>query len=73
MELQFLQNEVTSFLRQRRGSTFTKPEIALGVAQHLVETQRSNERIEVLSEEILEELNHHHLRDWPKVVRTTRH
>lgn len=73
MELQFLQGEVTSFLRQHRDELFTKPQIARAVAEHLVETSRSNEPIEMLSGEILTELERHRLRDWPRIKRQATH
>jgi hypothetical protein len=69
MELQFLQGEMVSFLRQRQGKVFTKPQIARAVAEHLIETKRSDEPLETLSGEILSELERHRLRDWPRITR----
>lgn len=69
MQLQFLQGEVTHFLRQHKGQLFTKPQIAHAVAKNLVRTNRSEESIDTLSETILTELEKHQLRTWPKITR----
>jgi hypothetical protein len=66
------EREIIAFLRQHKGTLFTKPEIAQGVAEERISrfTFNRQKRLAACAMAIESELLHMRLRDLPKVARS---
>lgn len=68
MDIQQLQKDVFAFVRQHPQRRFHKGEIALGVAQGRLASERLTDSVDVEADAIHCVLKLHRLRTWPGIM-----